>query len=107
MSKKYINADLIIEKLENQRYILFQNYLHDRNKNCTSDHEYAEKIASVNHVKSVLQNAPAADVRENEYSHKVWCPNGSKECQCAECGAFVDWEDKYCHECGKVLLSEG
>ena len=50
---------------------------------------------------------PAADVRENEYSHKVWCPDGSKDLQCAECRAFVDLEDKYCHECGRILLSEG
>lgn len=74
--------------------------------------EHIEKRAIAEPWVRALMNAmvddePTADVRENKYSHKVWCKDGSKDLQCAECKAFVDWEDKYCHECGRILLSEG
>lgn len=88
MAKKYIESDALIKSLATETGCM-------------------DRVFHAMDVADMVKNFPAADVRENEYSHKDWCPDGSKNLQCAECRAFVDLEDKYCHECGRVLLSEG
>lgn len=100
---RYMNADAFVKNMSEIKESILQSHSL-KSGNEPIDGYDADLLRAIGFAKQLVDEFHTADVRENEYSHKA-INNGFLIC--GKCGASIDFEDKYCHECGRVLLSEG